>query len=715
MIALLAAVCLLLWGYLIGKAKPGINIVKLAVFAVCGFFSLYIVVSALFFWADAFGFLRVLGTSLAAELGAALYLLRREAAAGKGETQCVRGRAAGSGILRRLLPEVSFDMRRYAAPLLIMALALPFTWNKFELYSMGQDQGTYQVKALALLAYDTHNYMEMEEFTKLETPEERQKYLDFVYSQNNLYLPRVIGETETDASRFTNIVGTIHGLPTYSALLALWGAIFGYAQMIGVQTPLYLCGLFLLYFVCENLRLKKGVSAFAALMLAASPIVLWLSKSSLTETGLVLLVCMFLYFLTGEGRKWRCMLPIIVFSFYHISLYAFIPIFLIVLTVMYGKRRDKDFLTAIAGSAAGYGAGALWAFTIAPYYSYGNYNELSRVTGGLLGEKTLIPLIVCVCMAVIALSFLLRCARVENALFAAAGRLAEKKEKLVSASCVLIRLFLAGSLLFFIDQGILKGGTATACEYLQISVYIYMSGLLLVPMIYLVLFFKPRRLLENELTVSLVLLFLYCVVMYSMVMRVRILYYYYFARYAALFLPVIYLLGAYLLEQMDIRAAAALSFLMFLSFVPYDRGLAVQKDHSRCEWEFLADICEYIGPGDAFIAGPEEQQIVFIFPVKLLTGCDVYYADEALGEQLAKLAQRYEHVYYMDYDTAFEEMPDMERDLRGLSVNKAYTNWNHLSYLDYFHISNPLTPIPLNYVEYRLKLSLYEIAREVEE
>lgn len=692
MIVLLSLISLLLWAYLIGKARPGIGCCKLAVFASCGFFFLYTVVSAFFFWADCFRFEWTLAVCIIIEAAALGVLLYRQ---------------------HSLMPDVTCDIKRYWIPVLIAVIALPFTWNKFELYSMGQDQGTYQVKALALMEYDTHNYFEMEEFTSLETAEEKQKYLDFIYGQNNFYLPRIEAETDTDASHFESVVGTIHGLPTYSALLALWGKLFGYANMIGVQTVLYLCIIFVIYFVCENMRLKKSSAAFVTLMTAASPIVLWLSKSSLTEIGILLLVCTFLYFLTGDGDHRLCMIPIAVFSFFHISLYAFMPIFVIVLAVMYLARRDRGFLVAIAGGAVSYGIGSVWAFMIAPYYSYGNYSELGRITGGLLGEKTLIPLISAVCAALTALCVLLHNDRTEERFFMKVAAAGEKKENLTRAGFLLLRIFLILSVLFFVYKGVVQGETTTACEYLQISTYIYMSGILMIPIIYIVLFCKPKLLFHNAVETSLVLLFLYCVVMYSMVMRVRILYYYYFARYAALFLPVIFLVGAIALEQIGRRKAVLLMTVMFLTFLPYDKGLAVQRDHSRCEWEFLGDVCEYIGSEDAFVVGPDEQQIVFIFPVKLLTGCDVYYADEALDEQLAGLAQNYEHVYYMDYDTVFEDTYGGSGIFENMRVSKVYTNWNHLSYLDYFNITNPLTPIPLNYVEYRLKLSLYEIGSEV--
>lgn len=697
MIGLLTVLCLILWAYIIAKRSPAIYAEKLAAFTVCGFFFLYTIVSAGFFWADCFSFEGALAVCLTIEIVLAAVYTAREI------------KMTGVSGIKALLPQVTFFDPRYQLLLLIALAALPFTWNKFELYSMGQDQGTYQVKALALMEYDTHNYMEMTEFTKLETPQERQKYLDFIYGQNNLYLPRVIEETKTDASEFTNIIGTIHGLPTYSALLALWGKLFGYENMIGVQTVLYLALLGMVYFVCENLKFKRSSAFFVTLMTAASPILLWLSKSSLTEIGITLIVSTFLYFLTGEGPEWMCMIPVVVFAFFHISLYAFMPIFLIVLAVMYVIRRKRGYLAAVAGSTIGYTLGAVWAFDIAPYYSYGNYSELGRITGGLLGEKVLIPLIVSICVLVLLLCFALSRTRVSQSVFGFWDALAEQRKRMVRPCYLLLRLFLLLSVLFFVYKGVVQGETTTACEYLQISTYIYMSGILLIPLIYLALFFKPEKLFQNEIYTSLVLLFLYCVVMYSMVMRVRILFYYYFARYAALFLPVIFLLGALLLEQMKKKWAALLAVLMFLSFVPYDKGLLVQKDHSRCEWEFLGDVCEYIGENDAFVVGPDEQQIVFIFPVKLLTGCDVYYADEQLPEQLSGLAQKYEHVYYMDYDTVFEDEYEDSLMQQGMQVKKVYTNWNHLSYLDYFNITNPLTPIPLNYVEYRLKLSMHEI------
>lgn len=700
MIALLTLTSLLLWAYLIGKARPGIDLCRLSVFALCCFFFLYTVVSAGFFWADCFRFVTTLAVCLVAETLFSAALVCRELKQGKSFSEA-------------LLPEITWEVKKYWIPILIAFIALPFTWNKFELYSMGQDQGTYQVKALALMEYDTHNYIEMKEFTKLDTAEEKQKYLDFVYGQNNLYLPRVIEETETDASKFTNIIGTIHGLPTYSALLALWGRIFGYAEMIGVQTVLYLCLIFLAYFTAENAGLKRRNAAMVTALTAFSPIAVWGSKSSLTEIGLSLIFAVFLYVLTGEKKNaYLAGIPLVVFAFFHISIYVFMPVLVITLLLMYFLQQEKGWLVSLLVTLAGYLVSAFWSFDIAPYYSYGNYSVLWKLTRNIIHENNIKAVIVAVCVLLALLACFLMSRKGEA--FAAAVREKAAKSQLLWRMLVWgCRGVLIFSVLFFVYKGVIKAEYIRYCQYLQISTYIYMTGLLLIPFIYGCLVWKPQKYLRDQLTLVFVLLFFYCVTAYSMFMRLEVLFYYYYARYVTIFLLVVFVLAAKLLEAADQRGrmSMALFSLALLSFLPYDIGLVTQKDHTRCEWEVLGDVCEDITSEDAFIVGPDEQQIVFIFPVKLLTGCDVYYADENLRGQIGKLSMRYRNIYYLDYDGTLEEKMESDENWQdgALSVKKVYSNWNHLSYLDYFNITNPLTPIPLNYVEYRLKLSLHEI------
>ncbi|WWR15342.1 hypothetical protein V1224_12805 [Lachnospiraceae bacterium JLR.KK008] len=739
MILLLCIANIWLCACMIAKARPGIGLVRLAVFTVCSFFFLYTVVSAGFFWADVFDFVQVLTVCLALEAAADAALIRREfrrAAAANGRQSMENAgespsadsagggpetaSGAGTGSVtfwQALRPDVTWDVRACALPLLVVILALPFTWNKFELYSMGQDQGTYQVKALALMAYDTHNYMEMEEFTKLETDEERQKYLDFVYGQNNLYLPRVIEETDTDAANFDRIIGTIHGLPTYSAVLALWGILFGYAQMIGVQTVLYICLIFLVWFIAEQMKLRRVTCFLLSLLTAFSPIILWGSKSSLTEVGLAVIFAVFLLILTGERKNaWMAWIPLTAFAFSHISIYVFMPILIIVLFVMYFTDGEKGWLVSVIGTLTGYALSAFWSFAIAPYYSYGNYNVLWKISRQIINENNIKPVILLLCVVLGGGAVFLMSGK--GAAFAESIRCKAGQSRLFAQLCRWgIRVLLLVSALFFVYKGVIQAEYVRYFEYLQISTYLYMTGLVLIPFLFVFLFWKPEQALRRSDTAALTLLFFYCVIAYSSFMRLDVLFYYYYARYVTIFLSIVFLLAGRLLEETGTGRrqrlfAAGMLVLAFVSFLPYDLGLRTQKDHTRCEWEVLGDVCEDITAEDAFIVGPDEQQIVFIFPVKLLTGCDVYYADENLRGQIGKLSLRYRNVYYLDYEGELEKKMEADENWQdgALTVNKVYTNWNHLSYLDYFNITNPWTPIPLNYVEYRLKLSLHEIS-----
>ena len=707
MIGLLTVLCLLLWAYIIARKSPAIPLEKLAAFTVCGFFFLYTVVGAGFFWADRFTFVGALAVCLGIEVLIAGFCMA-------GCRQAAGREKSGKAAWKDFLPQITVDPKRYWIPVVIVLAALPFTWNKFELYSMGQDQGTYQVKALALMEYDTHNYMEMTEFTKLETPEERQKYLDFVYGQNNLYLPRVIEETQEDASQFTNIVGTIHGLPTYSSLLALWGKLFDYEEMIGVQTVLYLALILIAYFVAENAGLKKRTAGMVTLLTAFSPIVIWGSKSSLTEVGLALIFGAFLYCLT-DGKKCAVYagIPLVAFAFFHISIYVFMPILVIVLFLMYFLEKERGWLVSVIVTLAGYLVSAFWSFDIAPYYSYGNYSVLWKLTRNLINENNIKVIIVLLCVGLSALALFLMTKKGE-ALVEMIRSGAENSSLFWKITAWLMRLVLIFSVVFFVYKGVIKAEYIRYCQYLQISTYIYMTGLILIPLIYCFLLWKGEKVLKDKLAAVFTVLFFYCVIAYSMFMRLEVLFYYYYARYVTIFLLVVFVLAARLLEMTDKKGKISMAVLVLalVSFLPYDIGLITQKDHTRCEWEVLGDVCEDITAEDAFIVGPDEQQIVFIFPVKLLTGCDVYYADENLRGQIGKLAEDYRSVYYLDYDGALEEKMSEDDNWQDgvLSVNKVYTNWNHLSYLDYFNITNPLTPIPLNYVEYRLKLSLHEIS-----
>ena len=110
------------------------HIIHLAVLTVIGFFSLYIVISGVFFLFDQFHMLAALGSCLAIELVAAVILWK-----------CGR---------RWKTVTISWGLREYPFVLCMVVLAVILSAGKYEFFGMGQDQGVYQTKAIEIM-YDT--------------------------------------------------------------------------------------------------------------------------------------------------------------------------------------------------------------------------------------------------------------------------------------------------------------------------------------------------------------------------------------------------------------------------------------------------------------------------------------------------------------------------------------------------------------------------------
>ncbi len=600
--------------------------------------------------------------------------------------------------------------KEYFGLAIILLLGFVLSFNKNTLYSMGQDQGTYQVRAMVMMSGNYDNRYSLPEYEGLETDEQRQKYLDFVYGQNNLYLPRVEWETDSDARNIDKIEGAIHGLPTYSVLLALWGVIFGLSNMMGVQTIGFLASIVIMWFACENIGLKKETRFLATFSFMLSPICIWLAKSSLTETWLTLLFAMFVYFLTDkEDDLAPCLtcVPLVVFSFFHISLFAFMPIFVISLWAKYLYEEKSGYLISAIVTVWGYFLGTLWAVTIAPYYSYGNYTELFHVLR-FVNDGNLIGFIGLVCVICTVITVLLGVKPVKNQ-YEGVKAFFEKNAKCL---WVVLKLFLILCVAYFCYKGFVGVETHTAVEYLQISAYIYLSGMIAIPVIVCIMFFLPDRVFSSVNHSLVAALFLYGIMFYSCVMRVRIPHYYYYARYSALMLPIIFILLGFILDGFDKKVLTrGVWMIIILSFLPYCITLARGRDHSRADWEYVENMAASMESDSALIIAKEELEIIFDFPLKTLTGCDIYYYDapgEGLEQEIDFLLDRYNHVYVMNYSSEFEQ-DNISEYSDNWTASCVFRKNNRLEYFDYFNIDNPITPIPLKTVRYELDISLYDI------
>lgn len=158
LIILIAAMAVMF--YIVAVYYQKSHFMHLAVWTVIGFFSLYIVVSGIFFFLDQFHILAVLGSCLVIELAAAMALWK-----------CGR---------RWKTVLISWGLGDYPFVLCMVLLAVILSAGKYEFFGMGQDQGVYQTKAIEIM-YDTaKNQVDFEEYQNLTDKADKQLYQEIL-------------------------------------------------------------------------------------------------------------------------------------------------------------------------------------------------------------------------------------------------------------------------------------------------------------------------------------------------------------------------------------------------------------------------------------------------------------------------------------------------------------------------------------------------------
>lgn len=295
------------------KIYTHIDFLKLGVLTFCVFFSLYVINSSFFFLADLFSIDRVLLTTLFEETIVMFFL-----------------HSCSTGL-------IVYPKKNCLLVVLIITFSLPICVKSFEFFGMGQDQGVYQTKTLELIAGKSDNWLPIKEYEYLKSDDEQKNYRAIVsiggfYTDNPVrYFPSSLSRFMTSPVNSKTLTGIYHGIPTFPALLALWGKLFSVEHMISIQLVFFMCTLLLVFYTTQNLNFNTPCATLALLICAFSPITHWVTKSSLCEGFLATLMVWFLFHMTEKENAKRCflaILPIAAFSFFHVSIYTLIPYFI---------------------------------------------------------------------------------------------------------------------------------------------------------------------------------------------------------------------------------------------------------------------------------------------------------------------------------------------------------------------------------------------------
>lgn len=649
---------------------------------VCGtvfYFFCYILWSMVLFTANQFTLFRaVLGTAIFLTvllLGACIVLRKRH------------------GTLLRLL-HWEESIRTVWIPLVVVILALPLVLIKNELFGMGQDEGVYQVVAMNLMNGLTDRQQNFAEYSMLSSADQTE-FADAVkkYLVGYDIAPEDYPETVYDRD-VSPVSGIYHGIPTYPAMLALFGKLFGVSHMIQLETVIWICMIFLVSFICRQMQWKRLTEFLACTMCAVSPIVIWVTKSSLTELFLAVILLSFILLITIPNRSHGLsILPIAVFSCYHVSIYTMVPLFVVLYGALYLFRRKTQYAVLMMSTIGIYLASYFAMRHVQPFYTMNNYRSLF-VGGITVYQITMVVTVVSVVAFVICGIYCLILHHRAKTFEASAFLEAAQQRTWVK---VLFLFFLLLPVIYILYKA-LSQGMVGELRYLTLTGYAIQTGFFLLPAACIIVLFRMKTVLEKPETMVLYAMFVYCILVYSAFLRFQIEYYYYYARYLAPFIPIAVLFAAMVLDKCNWKATVPLLTVSVLAVTPFDRFLATAKDDTRMQWSILTDLTEKMDAADCVVVDTDLMPQLYL-PIRSMTGAAMYPELENAVEQVDQLSDQYDTVYYVTTDTSILQYSD--------SYRCVYRNAAHHSEDDLNH-NGKLFPMPLAFLEYDEPVCLYQ-------
>jgi hypothetical protein len=602
------------------------------VFGVVGYFFAYILASAALFAFDYYSVTKAVLISLFAVLVLLIIALIRA----------------------KKLKKIKISKKELITFLVVILFSFLITGSKFGFFGMGQDQGVYQTKAVELVYGNNTNVLNFDYALKtLSDPVDYRFFRDKVKVLQGYYL---VDQTEPfyaddNAGGKTGLEGIYHGLPTWPAILALFGRMFGISHMMDCQTVFFICFLMTVFYILENFRIKTFYEAIALSILGTTPLIIWVSKSALTEMFLAVIVAFFIYLLCNEKKDAGLYLwiPVAVFSFYHISAYTMIPLFVIcgILNVLRDKR--KRAVVAVLLMFPVYLAGFIFSVRLASLYTIHNYLQpLSRLSKSLLdrlsGDKELtlaviVTVIICF-VAVLIVSLLFKISPVEKLI----EKTKNNKGLIIKAASLAVTVFA-----IFLCGKICKGNFFNPGT--NLTAVSLATGIISIPLIFAGLIF-----LRKDKIIGAPMIFIYVVYMYMMIwavfLRPKINHFYYYGRYDVPFF-MIFVVFLFVLYR-DLRKAEwipAVCFSSVVLYLNYDAVMIKTPDDTKLQWNVVeTELKRKRLPDSAIILESETETLLEWMLLLKASGADVYPYDGDLDSQSDRLSEYYDNIYFFYED-----------------------------------------------------------------
>lgn len=620
-------ICLVIAGiacglFLIGSIYKEVSLLKAMTLGIISFFFSYVLASGLLFWTGWYSIGKACVFSLLILLAPIVYLVIKE----------------------KRIPTYTFSKKEWAIFLLMVSLILPATIEKFEFFGMGQDQGVYQTKALELINGNCNRIYDFKEYNMLETAEQRDGYRASVKQLAGYDLVDERKPTLKNVEGASEVAGVYHGIPTWPSILALFGEMFGISHMQDCQTLFLVLLILEFYFILENLKIKTIFEVPALLILGLSPQMLWVSKSALTEMFLAVIIACFVMLL-GENKaciRYFSCIPILIFSFYHVTIYTMIPYFLLIYWGLYLINKEKKYLLSCNVSVVGYAVGFLFMIYISPTYTTNNYvRPLASLR--FINDNTLLYVVAAAVFVALFITNILpymvnshRTARIRTFIY-------EKRRVLLIVSVLCL-------LCIFTIKCIKSAVTMDTIGNLTLISYAAATGLVLLPVGIVLILLVDKASLVGEKAYIVLATFIYVILLYSIFLRFQCAYYFYYGRYLVPYLFAVIMTACYLMNSFKNYYLWVLCFLGGISFAKPDKLVMLEPDDTRISWEVLEDVMTMTEADGAAIVVEDKYVRTLFLPLKS-AGADIYNCWDDLTNEIDFLKQFYDKIYYVgQYD-----------------------------------------------------------------
>jgi len=488
---------------------------------------------------------------------------------------------------------------------------------------IGYNDGNAQTQAISILNGQNSLEFEIDEYSNITSDSAYEFY--FADSISNIDRDEFTASYRIDhdysrEGKQKYLLARYGSNPVYPSILALSGSLFGIKRMAYIQAVFAFCSFAFISEILRKLKCDWKLRTILVVLLGVSPIFVYCNHTTLMEPLFGFCMLMFLYFLLCKKQKLQVLsvLGVITFAFLHTSVYTMLPLFLILYWMYYFHSGKIRHLISSGLMIVGY----ILSFAFLNITAYENTSINYRIGMPFLGNNYYIFIIFMLVINIIAgvILAVIRKKADKNKLREFERGIGVKIFKIIVAISAFIPIPMTAVLVIndcysFQDFLSLTFIAFTVC-----------SGVLLIPYVLVRLISTKYPLGLKEATV--ILMFLYSVVLYSFAMKPILKGYYYDSRYISSFIPFAIIVAGLMLRLLKEEAKYYIPIIgIVLLLIPFSLVILDPKTDTRFDKNLYEDVMQTVekqADKDTVVFIEKSLLKYFYYPLLASTDAKIY-------------------------------------------------------------------------------------------